>query len=535
LSQIDEEGMEKICAYGSRVLKKHEMHYGASELEALGVVWALTFFHYFLYGNKFLIRTDHSALKKLLRDDDSKKPMRIKRWTDILLQYDFNVEYVPGSNEKIVLADYISRHVVPSQDETSVVKMITVEDKEIKCTATLEKDIEEEMNLKTAEVVSPAGLSIMTAQDTALKKIVEFMKQGKWESDDDVKQFEHMKDDMFLYGKDCLARGDGRAVIPNGLRNVCLRVGHAGHKSISTMKKYLRQFTWWPKMDQDVEAFCKSCCLCTKSSRFDNPIRTPTQIRTEALHVYDTWSADVIGPLNVHGYPDYILTVIDNYSRWPVTRKLRNLSGNELEQVFKMIFLEYGTPENLCTDNGTNFTSHTFEQFLVANGVKHLKTAPYNPQANGIIERFNGFYKSNIMNLKIDKRKTWEEKNAEILFEYRNTKHTVTQVAPAKIFLDRYIRGGIIPLANFTKATGNESCQLRDTNQKEYNERLRRKNKNGKRLVEGDWVKVKCPPSVTHRKYGNPIQISEQIGPYTYMLTDGRKRNQRCLVKVPSI
>ena len=40
-------------------------------------------------------------------------------------------------------------------------------------------------------------------------------------------------------------------------------------------------------------------------------------------------------------------------------------------------------------------------------------------------------------------------------------------------------------------------------------------------------------PNVIHNKYVNPIiQIKEQIGPFTYVLTDGRKRNQRCLVKV---
>lgn len=246
--------------------------------------------------------------------------------------------------------------------------MITVEDKEIKNTSKLDKEIEE-MKLKTAELVSPADLAVMTSKDDELKRIVEFIKHDKWENDDLLKEFHQVKDDIFLYGEDCIARGDGRAVIPKELRNVCLRVGHAGHKSVSTMKRYLRQFTWWPKMDQEIEEFCKHCSLCTKSSRFNNPLRTPTQVRSEALHIYDTWSADVIGPLNVHGFPNYVLTMIDNYSRWPITRELRNLSGSELVRVFKLIFLEYGTPENLCTDNGTNFTSYSFETFLLTNGV----------------------------------------------------------------------------------------------------------------------------------------------------------------------
>ena len=47
LSQVDQSGNEKLCAYGSRVLKSHEQHYSASEMEALGVIWSLSFFHYF--------------------------------------------------------------------------------------------------------------------------------------------------------------------------------------------------------------------------------------------------------------------------------------------------------------------------------------------------------------------------------------------------------------------------------------------------------------------------------------------------------
>ena len=50
-------------------------------------------------------------------------------------------------------------------------------------------------------------------------------------------------------------------------------------------------------------------------------------------------------------------------------------------------------------------------------------------------------------------------------------------------------------------------------------------------LKPGEWVKVKCPPGC-RRKFGRPIQIKEKIGRYTYELTDGRKRNQRCLCKV---
>ena len=49
-----------------RTLQPHEQNYGATELEALGVVWAAKHFRHYLCGHKCVIFTDHEALKSLL-------------------------------------------------------------------------------------------------------------------------------------------------------------------------------------------------------------------------------------------------------------------------------------------------------------------------------------------------------------------------------------------------------------------------------------------------------------------------------------
>ena len=53
-------------AYASRSLTRGEQNYGITELETLTVVWALTHFHPYLYGNKVTVYTDHSAVKAVL-------------------------------------------------------------------------------------------------------------------------------------------------------------------------------------------------------------------------------------------------------------------------------------------------------------------------------------------------------------------------------------------------------------------------------------------------------------------------------------
>ena len=46
-----------------------------------------------------------------------------------------------------------------------------------------------------------------------------------------------------------------------------------------------------------------------------------------------------------------------------------------------------GTPSSIKTDNGPTYISRQFEQFLQSFSIKHITGIPYNPQAQGIVER----------------------------------------------------------------------------------------------------------------------------------------------------
>ena len=66
LAQEQPDGTVHPIAYASRSLQKHEKRYGITELEGLGVVWAVRHFRPYLYGQKCTVFTDHQALKALL-------------------------------------------------------------------------------------------------------------------------------------------------------------------------------------------------------------------------------------------------------------------------------------------------------------------------------------------------------------------------------------------------------------------------------------------------------------------------------------
>ena len=66
LTQQQEDGLVKPITYASRGLQEHNKRYRVTELEGLGIVWAVKHFRPYLCGHQYDIYTDHNAMKSLL-------------------------------------------------------------------------------------------------------------------------------------------------------------------------------------------------------------------------------------------------------------------------------------------------------------------------------------------------------------------------------------------------------------------------------------------------------------------------------------
>lgn len=62
--------------------------------ELFAVVTFIKHFRHFLYGRKFLVRTDHSSLRWLLRFKDPEG--QLARWLEVILPYDMEIEHRAG-------------------------------------------------------------------------------------------------------------------------------------------------------------------------------------------------------------------------------------------------------------------------------------------------------------------------------------------------------------------------------------------------------------------------------------------------------
>ena len=71
LSQLDDNGMEKVICYGEQTLNQHERNYSATQMECLAVYWSILHYRKYLFG-PFTIVTDHRALKYMFGNKDLK-------------------------------------------------------------------------------------------------------------------------------------------------------------------------------------------------------------------------------------------------------------------------------------------------------------------------------------------------------------------------------------------------------------------------------------------------------------------------------
>ena len=105
----------------------------------------------------------------------------------------------------------------------------------------------------------------------------------------------------------------------------------------------------------------------------------------------------------------------------------------------RRIFATLGLSRQVVSDNGAQFTSAHFAEFLKQNGIKHICSAPYHPATNGEAECFVQTFKHAMKAARYDAG-TLETKLARFLLMYRNTPDTTTDQSPAKLLFHRNLR-----------------------------------------------------------------------------------------------
>lgn len=181
-----------------------------------------------------------------------------------------------------------------------------------------------------------------------------------------------------------------RLLVPISLRVKIIHLAHEGHQGIVRTKQRLRELYWWPCMDSmvnDMVASCVICQTCDKSVRTYSPPKQPVELPDGP---FQKVAIDIVGPFERGSYKcHFAITLVDYFSKWPEVAFVPLVTTETVTTFLASIFAREGNPTSVFTDNGSQFCSSAFSDFLKERGIKQIRTSVYHPQVNGAVERFN--------------------------------------------------------------------------------------------------------------------------------------------------
>jgi hypothetical protein len=178
------------------------------------------------------------------------------------------------------------------------------------------------------------------------------------------------------------------------IRSLCERVHgqDPNHLASKPMRRKLKEFNLlWHNMSADVTRSIKNCTRCMARRRSSDRI-VKTNHTIPCKRPFERFQADLQFLKEEHGAVPpykYLLVIVDYFSRFawvvPIARKLASLVSDEFTSLLSELPHQ---PSIVQTDNGGEFRS-SFDQLLLAEGIKHIRSKPGHPQTNGAVERLN--------------------------------------------------------------------------------------------------------------------------------------------------
>ncbi len=124
---------------------------------------------------------------------------------------------------------------------------------------------------------------------------------------------------------------------------------------------------------------------------------------------FQRMAMDIVGPLpRSRSGNKYILVICDYATRYPEAIPLRAIDAETIAEELVKFFSRVGIPEEILTDQGSNFTSKLLAEVYRLLHIKPICTSPYHPQTDGLVERFNQTLKAMLRKTAKEEGKDWD-------------------------------------------------------------------------------------------------------------------------------
>jgi hypothetical protein len=163
----------------------------------------------------------------------------------------------------------------------------------------------------------------------------------------------------------CITLDEGCVILQGTHTRICH--SHAGPRSL--MGKAYRQGFFWPTVVSDTDSLVHQCKRCQFFARRKH---MSSQLQTIPITwPFYTWGPDLVGPfMKAKSGFTHILEAVDKFIKWIKVKSAASIIAARVVKFIKEIMYRFGIPNNIITDNETQFTAWEFKDFCVDSGIK---------------------------------------------------------------------------------------------------------------------------------------------------------------------
>ena len=269
----------------------------------------------------------------------------------------------------------------------------------------------------------------------------------------------------------------------------------------------LREKIWFPNIDQQVKKTLDGCIPCQAVGKPPSPEPLGTTKMPEGP--WEVVHTDFYGPLPTG---EYLLVVIDQYSRFPEVEIVRSTKASTVIPKLDKIFATHGLPTVIKSDNGPPYISQEYRRYLEALDIRPEFSTPHWLQGNVEAERFMQPLGKALKTAQIQ-GPLWQQELNRFLLQYRTAPHSTTGVPPSELLFNRTVKGKLPILNKRNIVNKHKQAHENDTLKQQYNKQYADTRRNAKHrdIKVGDSV-------LARQKRSNKLSANFNSKPYTVII-----------------
>jgi transposase InsO family protein len=566
LSQRDDHNQLHPVAFHSRKFTPAEINYEIHDKELLAVVDAFKYWRRYLEGatHQVQVFSDHQNLEYFTTTKVLNR--RQARWAQELAGIDFKIFYRPGSSngkpdalsrrpeyrpekggdeDQPITTVLHPRHfangvsfIVSAARMSSIPAIKWAPDFLSEVREAGKEDQEYVRLLTDAALSEESGQSSREAEEEPV---------GARDSERECRKARRER--ILEIRGDCVYRKE-RLWVPEGrnLRKKVLESEHdtkvAGHMGQDKTIELIRRNFWWPKMDEHIIDYVRSCpeCQRNKAARHQpygllSPLELP----------YAPWQSiamDFVTDLPLSEECDQLWVVIDRFTKMAhfIPLPAKGKTASDLARLFaREIWKYHGLPTDIVSDRDSRFTSGVWTEFLRLTGIRSRMSTAFHPQTDGQTERVNQTIEAYLRAFVNHEQDNWVSLLPMAEFAYNNSTTTATGLSPF------YANYGFHPMASNPSGIGplhpastayahwmhtiqDEAAKALEATQERMHRYTDPHRKNPPPYQIGDLVMLdgknlqtrRPSRKLDHKKHG-PFQVEKIVSPVAVKLTLPRK------------